>query len=149
MQGLQMIGKLFALSTTCGNYLQSLALLGLRAAVVKVFFLSGLTKIQSWDNTLLLFQNEYQVPVLPYQVAAILGTATEITIPIFIALGLGARFPALVLFLFNAVATYSYAHALTPAGLENHFVWGIQLLALLAFGPGKFSADYLLVRKDT
>ena len=149
MQGLHMMGKLFAFSTKCGNFLQSLALLGLRAAIVKVFFLSGLTKIQSWDNTLLLFQHEYQVPGLPYEVAAILGTATEITIPIFIALGLGARFPALILFIFNAVATYSYAHALTPAGLENHIVWGITLLALFAFGPGKISLDYLLVRSDT
>lgn len=149
MQGLHLMGKLFAFSTRCGNFLQSLALLALRATVVKVFFLSGLTKIQSWENTLLLFQHEYQIPFLSYQVAAILGTVTEIAIPIFLALGLGARLPALILFIFNAVAAYSYTHALTPAGLENHLVWGISLFTLLAFGPGKISLDYLLVRKDT
>jgi putative oxidoreductase len=149
MQGLQIIGRLFTFSTRCGDYLQSLALLALRITVVKAFFLSGLTKIQSWENTLLLFQHEYQVPGLNYQIAAILGTATEITIPIFIALGLGARLPALILFVFNIVAVYSYAHALTPAGFEDHIAWGVSLLALMAFGPGKLSLDYLLVQKDT
>ena len=36
----------------------------LRIWVAKVFFQSGLTKIQSWDTTMMLFQYEYNVPIL-------------------------------------------------------------------------------------
>ena len=36
-----------------------------RLWVAAVFFKSGLVKIQSWDTTILLFTNEYHVPLLP------------------------------------------------------------------------------------
>jgi putative oxidoreductase len=34
-----------------------------------------------------------------------------------------------------------------PAAINDHFYWGFLLLALLAFGPGKFSLDAWLSRK--
>ena len=55
-------------------------LLFTRLWVAYVFFNSGLTKIASWDSTLYLFEYEYQVPLLPWQLAAYLGTATELMI---------------------------------------------------------------------
>ena len=55
--------------------------LGIRLWVANVFWKSGLTKIQSWDTTLALFEHEYHVPLLSPQLAALLGTATELTFP--------------------------------------------------------------------
>ena len=45
--------------------LQPLFALAIRLYLFRVFFLSGLTKLRSWDSTLYLFSNEYHVPVLP------------------------------------------------------------------------------------
>ena len=82
--------------------------LGIRLWVGAVFFQSGLTKIQSWDTTLALFESEYSVPLLPPALAAYLGTATELLVPIALIAGLGGRFAAGVLFVFNIVAVVSY-----------------------------------------
>lgn len=39
--------------------------LAIRIMIARVFFLAGLTKIRDWENTKLLFEYEYMVPVLP------------------------------------------------------------------------------------
>ncbi|MCB1998902.1 MAG: hypothetical protein KDG57_24000, partial [Rhodoferax sp.] len=44
--------------------LQPLAQLAARLYLAQVFFLAGLTKLGDWETTLLLFENEYQVPLL-------------------------------------------------------------------------------------
>ncbi|MFM9888680.1 MAG: DoxX family protein, partial [Burkholderiales bacterium] len=79
----------------------------LRLWVANVFFKSGLTKIANFDSTISLFENEYAVPFLPPELAAYLGTGAELILPVFLALGLGTRFAALALFVFNIVAVVS------------------------------------------
>ena len=37
--------------------------LGIRLWVANVFWKSGLTKLQSWDTTVALFESEYHVPL--------------------------------------------------------------------------------------
>ena len=113
----------------------------LRLWVAYAFWVSGLTKIQSWDSTLYLFQEEYSVPLLPPEFAASLGTAVELAFSVLLAFGLLGRFAAGVLFLFNIVAVISYPD-LNAAGLEQHKVWGIMLLVCLLHGPGKLSLDH-------
>lgn len=63
-------------------------LLFCRLWVAWVFFNSGLIKITSWESTLYLFELEYQVPLLPWELAAYIGTASELILPTFIALGI-------------------------------------------------------------
>jgi len=113
--------------------------------------LSGLSKLQNWDVTLTLFQYEYSVPLLPPNVAAYLGTAAELSLPVFVALGLLGRASSLALFLFNGVAVYSYSSFLLSdggaAGLGQHVLWGTMLLMLVFHGPGKLSLDQLLERR--
>ncbi len=127
------------------NKLAPLSSLALRLWVADAFFKSGLTKIQSWDTTLLLFQYEYQVPLLPPALAAVAGTATELGMPVLLALGLAGRLSAGVLFIFNIIAVISYP-ALEAAGREMHLAWGVALLVLLAQGPGKLALDRLVER---
>ena len=119
--------------------------LGIRVYVANVFFKSGLTKIQSWDTTLALFEHEYRVPLLSPEFAALLGTATELTFPVLLALGLAGRFSAFVLFAFNIVAVISYPD-LNEIGLKDHMYWGILLLVTLLHGSGKLSLDHILCR---
>jgi len=133
------------------TFLSPLFDLVVRLWVAQVFFLSGLTKLQSWSGTLALFKYEYEVPVLPPAVAAVLGTAAELTLPILIAIGLATRLSSLALFLFNLVAVYAYGSFLFSAegaaGLQQHILWGALLAMLVFHGPGKLSADYLISRR--
>lgn len=118
----------------------------IRLWVANVFWKSGLTKIASWDSTLALFTYEYQVPLLPPEVAAPLASGIELGLPVFLALGLGTRLAALGLFLFNLMAVISYP-GLSEVGLRDHTYWGILLLVTLLHGPGKISIDHFIRRK--
>jgi putative oxidoreductase len=119
---------------------QPLAQLAARLYVAQVFFASGLTKIRNWETTLALFEDEYQVPLLPPDVAALLGTAGELVLPVLLALGLAGRFAAAGLFVVNAVAVISLAD-IAPAALQQHVFWGSLLVALMLWGPGRWSLD--------
>ena len=123
-----------------------LANLAIRLWVANVFFKSGLTKIKSWDSTMYLFENEYDVPIFPAEFAAMMGTAIELFFPVLLALGLAGRFGAFVLFLFNIMAVISYPD-LNPAGIRDHHVSGIMLLFPLLYGPGKISIDHFIKTK--
>lgn len=126
--------------------LASLVILALRLWVAWIFFRSGLTKIQSWDTTLMLFQYEYQVPLLSPALAAQLGTAAELVLPVLLAVGLGGRFAAFALFVFNIIAVLSYP-SLNEIGKVWHYAWGIALLLPTLYGPGWLSLDHLLRRR--
>lgn len=129
--------------------LKPVTLLAFRLWVAQVFFASGLTKIKSWSSTLYLFQDEYHVPLLPPELAAYLGTATELALPVLLTLGLLTRPAALVLFVFNIVAVISYPYLHTVAGAGGfwqHFFWGSMIWSIFVFGPGALSVDYGLAR---
>jgi putative oxidoreductase len=119
--------------------------LGVRLYVASIFFKAGLTKIASWDSTLALFENEYAVPLLSPEWAALLGTGAELVLPVLLVLGLGARAAALGLFVVNAVAVISYPD-IGEVGLADHQTWGLLMLVTLLHGPGALSLDHLLGR---
>jgi len=119
---------------------QPLAQLAARLYVAQAFFASGLTKTRDWDTTLALFADEYQVPLLPPDVAALLGTAGELVLPVLLALGLAGRFAAAGLFVINAVAVVSLMDV-APVALQQHVFWGSLLIGLVLWGPGRWSLD--------
>lgn len=123
--------------------LQPAAALAARWYVAQVFFLSGLTKIQDWGTTLALFSDEYQVPLLPPALAAWLGTAGELALPVLLVLGLGGRFAALGLSVVNVVAVLALAD-IAPAALQQHVFWGALLAGVAIYGPGRWSLERLL-----
>jgi putative oxidoreductase len=120
--------------------LQPLAALAARIYIAQVFFLSGLTKIRDWETTIALFTDEYQVPLLPPALAAVMGTAGELVLPVLLVLGLGSRFAALGLFVVNAMAVASLAE-IAPAALQQHIFWGSLLAGLAIFGPGAWTLE--------
>jgi putative oxidoreductase len=125
----------------CGlSSLQPAAALAARLYIAQVFILSGLTKIRDWDTTLALFADEYHVPLLSPAVAAVMGTAGELVLPVLLVLGLAGRFAALGLFVLNIVAAISLSE-IAPAALQQHVFWGSLLAGLAIFGLGKWSVD--------
>ena len=126
--------------------LTPIAELILKLWVAKQFFYSGLTKIQSFDTTLMLFEYEYNVPLFPPVFAAYMGTAAELILPVLLVLGLAGRYSATALFVFNIIAAISYPD-ISEAGMEQHTVWGIMLLILMVRGSGILSLDHLVFRK--
>ena len=128
------------------SYLSPILDIGLRLWVANVFWKSGLQKTQSWDSTLMLFEYEYSVPVLPFDVAAYLATGVELVAPVLLLLGLGTRVGALGLFVLNYIAAISYPD-INIAGIKDHMLWGTMLAVTFFHGPGKISVDYLLKRK--
>ena len=129
--------------TAALNALQPLAALAARVYVAQVFFLSGLTKLRDWGTTVALFTDEYKVPLLSPPVAAFMGTAGELVLPVLLVLGLGGRFAALGLFVVNAVAVIALAD-IPPAALQQHILWGALLAGLAVYGPGDWSLDRVL-----
>lgn len=128
------------------NLLQPSALLTARFYVAWVFFLSGLTKIRDWETTLFLFEEEYSVPLLNYELAAWLSTLGELVLPVLLVLGLMGRFSALGLSVINIVAVLSL-DVIAPAAFTLHVVWGLLLVQVLIWGSGSVSADYWLKRR--
>lgn len=121
--------------------------LGLRLFLANVFLKSGLTKIKTWDSTLYLFSDVYQVPLLNPEVAAWLATGAELVLPVLLVLGLFGRFAAAGLFILNGVAVISYYSELSETGLNQHLYWGMLLAVLLVISRGAWSVDAWLEKR--
>lgn len=125
--------------------LQPLVALATRCWVSWQFLKSGMLKLEDWETTLFLFQEEYRTPVLSPQLAAIAGTAGEIIFPLLLIAGLFGRLAAVGLLAVNVMAVVAYAHVLLGAGFEaalgQHYLWGFMLVILAVYGPGRYSLD--------
>lgn len=128
------------LDSTTPWWLSGAVLLLARIWVASVFLRSGWLKLNAWDATLYLFEFEYQVPLIPWQLAAYVGTATELLLPLLLLLGLFTRPVAALLFAFNIMAVVSYP-ALWAGGFYDHQLWGWMLLTLALWGPGPLTCD--------
>ena len=115
----------------------------IRLWIANIFWKAGMVKIASWEATLYLFEYEYQVPFLPPEIAAYLGTGVELGMPVLLALGLATRFSAAVLFVFNIIAVVSYP-TLNEIGIKDHQYWGLLLLLPLFHGAGRLSLDHVI-----
>lgn len=142
------LGRLLQVANTGLAQLAAPFALATRLYVSWQFLKSGYLKISSWDVTLDLFRTEYHVPVLPPELAAVVGTAGELFFPVLVVLGLFGRLGALGLFAVNAMAVISYSHVLFSEGFEaaigQHYLWGFMLAMLAIHGPGRWSVDRLL-----
>ena len=121
----------------------SILQLGMRIGVGAVFFNAGILKYRSFEFAVKLFEEEYKVPFFAPAVAARMAMINELTIPVFLFLGLATRvatLPLLGMILF--IQTFVYPNAWT-----DHLFWGSALVLILTRGPGAFSVDYLLERR--
>ncbi|WP_445504692.1 DoxX family protein [Microvirga sp. G4-2] len=118
----------------------SILQLGLRIGIGAVFFKSGLLKINSWEFAVKLFQDEYKVPLLDPVFAAQLTAFVELTVPVFLFLGLATRLATLPLLgMILVIQIFVYPQAWT-----EHLMWASMLVFLLTRGPGALSLDHLI-----
>lgn len=133
-----------------------------RFSIAAVFWKSGQTKIEGlaidlvtgnfqlgWprlqDSTVYLFQEEYQVPLLSAEFAAVMATIAEHVFPILILVGFATRFSALALLgMTLVIQVFVY-----PGAYPTHGVWAAVLLLLITQGPGKFSVDHWIARRHS
>ena len=133
------------------NYAQDVFALALRLYVGWQFFKAGQLKIGSWSNTLQQFQFDFQVPLLPPYLAAVLGTFGELFFPLLLWIGLTTRLASIGLQIVNIVAVisvlYLFPNGLSDPAFGDHFLWGLMMLGLSFYGGGRISLDYLLLRR--
>lgn len=127
------------------------ALVGLigRLAIGLVFWNSGRAKVKGWnifdvsDSTLFLFREEYKLPVIAPEIAALAAQVAEHVLPVLLILGLATRFSALGLLIMTLVIQiFVY-----PNAYVVHGTWAAVLLMLMKYGPGQISLDHLLKRR--
>ena len=128
------------------SYITSIYLLLCRAYVFLIFFKSGWLKLEgalrgNWHVVEYLFQHEYNIPFIHYKTTAIIGTFSELFFPLLLLLGLVNRASAIVTISMILFMNFSYMYH------NTYFIWGILVLNILIFGPGKFSIDHIISKK--
>ncbi|MBY0510952.1 MAG: DoxX family protein [Rhodospirillaceae bacterium] len=121
--------------------------LAVRLYIANVFFTSGRTKIADWASTVSLFESEYNVPLLPPELAAILGTTFELAMPLFLVVGLAARFAALPLLAMACVIQFVLGGANADYDNPQHFYWMFLLVMIVIRGAGVLSLDHLIRKR--
>ncbi|KUZ16506.1 DoxX family protein [Burkholderia diffusa] len=112
----------------------------LRLAVATIFWNSAMAKLADWDAALALFRDEYRLPLLPPDSAAYLAVSIELSMPVLLVLGLGARLAAFVLLgMTLVIEIFVY-----PLAWPTHIQWAAMLLVLLCRGAGTLSVDHWL-----
>ena len=114
-----------------------------RFAIAYTFWSSGRSKVSGFlniaDSTFFLFEHEYALPLIPYQIAAHLATYAEHFFPILLVLGLFTRLAALALLGMTAVIQiFVY-----PDAWAVHMWWALAMLYLVKHGAGRISLDHL------
>ena len=111
-----------------------------RAATFSVFIHSGLQKLSDWNATLMLFQNEYHVPILPPVVAAYMSAGMELGLSSLVLVGLFSRLSVLgLLGMVSVIQIFVY-----PEAWPDHIQWLAFMIFILCRGPGAFSLDAVI-----
>jgi putative oxidoreductase len=133
-----------------------------RFSIAAVFWKSGQTKVEGFVLDMVsgqfqfgwprlsasvvdLFRDEYQLPLISPDLAALLAASAEHLFPALILLGLATRISALALLLMTLVIQiFVY-----PDAYATHGLWAVALLLIITRGPGSFSIDHLIARRYT
>ena len=125
------------------------------ASMAGVFWRSGQTKVEGfaidleegrfelgWPrlsaNAVDLFRDEYRLPVIAPEWAALLAATAEHALPLLLAIGLATRLSAAGLLAMTAVIQV----LVYPGAWPTHGVWAAALAWLMASGPGPLSLDH-------
>jgi putative oxidoreductase len=155
-------GRAVAVSRAFERIPHSFVALLARLGIALTFWTSGQTKIEGlvldpiggsvslgWPNmsemAFELFRSEYALPVIPPDWAAYMAAVAEHVLPLLLVLGLASRLSALGLLIMTLVIQiFVY-----PLAYPTHILWAAVLLYIMARGPGAFSLDHVLVRRES
>jgi putative oxidoreductase len=139
---------------------ESIILFIARFAIAAVFWKSGQTKIEGFsldiiamkmqlgwphltESAVFLFEYEYNLPLLPPAIAAILAALAEHFLPILILTGLFTRLAAFAL----ACMTLVIQIFVYPDAYPTHATWLAIAMLLMYKGAGNLSLDHLFFKK--
>jgi putative oxidoreductase len=118
-----------------------------RFGVAGVFWQSARTKVEGLtitDTTYLLFREEYRIPLLPADLAAVAATLSEHLFAALLVIGLATRLSAAALLgMTLVIQLFVY-----PLAWPTHLTWAASFLYLIARGGGRFALDALLVKSS-
>jgi putative oxidoreductase len=113
-----------------------------RVATFSVFLRSGLVKLDDWNATLMLFRDEYKVPILPPDIAATMAASMELGASSLVLVGLFTRPAALgLLGMVSVIQIFVY-----PDAWPDHIQWLGFMIFIVCRGPGAISIDALIKR---
>lgn len=144
-----LIAPLRQIATTFGTPALDLTI---RLYMANIFFTSGWQKFQSWMNgdwesTLFLFRDEHIVPFIPPEIAAVLVTGAEITLPALLAIGLFTRFSAIGLLAITVTIEFFVTSNFgTDFSNSDHYFWMLLLAVPVIYGPRTLSVDHWLAK---
>jgi putative oxidoreductase len=147
----------------CVRYMEripeSLVLFLGRFSIAAIFWMSAQTKIEGFafnfitgefhlgiphlsSSVVALFADEYRLPLISPQIAAISAAIGEHLFSILLLLGLASRFAALaLLFMTATIEIFVF-----PDAYPTHGVWATVLLLIMLRGPGLISIDHMIKR---
>ena len=118
-----------------------------RWGIAAVFWRSGQTKVHDFfvinDSTYDLFKDEYKVPLLPPETAAVLATVSEHLFSVLLVIGLASRLSAGALFFMTLVIEIF----IYPDSWPDHLMWAAAMVYVILRGPGKMSLDHLIAKR--
>ncbi len=120
------------------NNLSPFLLLSIRVFIGLVFLKSGLAKFANIDSAILLFEYEYQVPIISPIFGAYSSMFFEIFCGISLIAGFLARLSSLPLIAITLVIQFLVFEN------QEHFYWLFLLFTILIYGSGKISCDAIL-----
>jgi putative oxidoreductase len=114
-----------------------------RFGVAGVFWQSARTKVDGLtitDTTYLLFREEYRIPLLPADLAAVAATLSEHLFAALLVIGLATRFSAAALLgMTLVIQIFVY-----PLAWPTHLTWAASFIYLVARGGGRYALDAVL-----
>lgn len=139
---------------------ESLIALLARFSIAATFWNSGQTKVEGFALNIVsgeftfgwprlsssavdLFRDEYKLPLLPPELAAVMATVGEHALPLLVLLGLGTRLASFGLLVMTAVIQF----LVYPGAYATHGVWAAVLLWLMVRGGGALSLDHLIAKR--
>jgi putative oxidoreductase len=154
-----LVAPLLRLNRAFAALPEGLVALLARVSIAAVFWKSGQTKIEGLAIDLVdgrfdlgwprlapqavdLFRDEYQLPLVAPEWAAVAAAWGEHLLPLALLLGLATRLSAFGLLLMTAVIQL----LVYPGAWPTHGVWAAVLLWLMVRGPGPVSIDGWIAR---
>lgn len=138
-----MLTKLFqGFNRLCLMALAPLANVAARIYIGLIFFRSGQAKLDDYEETVELFEDDWVLPFMPAEPAAFLATAGELILPVLLFVGLLARVGAAGLLVMAVVIQVWVLQD------PQHYLWIVILALLVGYGGGPLSLDRWLFGRE-
>lgn len=119
-----------------------------RVWMAKIFFDSSRTKVAGGfldlsDTAIILFQEEYAVPLLAPEIAAYMALYAETFLSLFLIVGFATRLSATALLgMTLVIQIFVY-----PGSWTDHLTWAVMLSFLILRGAGCISLDHVIRKR--